>query len=89
MHSHTHTANDRILQGRGDRIRTAMFPETIQEGEEVPSTQMMANQPTSLQRLAQPAQVLKAAVSGLASYQVKEGEGCVCACVCVCVGGGR
>ena len=47
-----------------------MFPETITEGEEVPSTQMMPGQPTNLQRLAQPAQILKAAVSSLATYQV-------------------
>ena len=62
--------NDRMLQSREGRIRMTMFPETIQEGEEVPSTQVAPNQPTSLQRLAQPAQILKAAVSSLASYQV-------------------
>ena len=53
-----------------------MFPETIREGEEVPSTQMLPSHPTNLQRLAQPAQILKAAISGLATYQV--GGGCVC-----------
>lgn len=56
-----------------------MFPETIQEGEEVPSTQMMPNQQTNLQRLGQPAQILKSALSSLATYQV-----CVCVYVCVC-----
>ena len=56
-----------------------MFPETIHEGEEVPSTQMVPSHPTSLQRLAQPAQILKAAISGLATYQVGGREGmCVC-----------
>lgn len=70
-----HTANDRILQSQPDRIRMTMFPETICEGEEVPSTQMVPSHHTNLQRLAQPAQILKAAISGLATYQV---GGCVC-----------
>ena len=52
-----------------------MFPESIKE--EVPATQMVPNQQTSLQRLAQPGQILKAAILNLANYQV-----------CVCVWGG-
>ena len=59
-----------MLQSRPDRIRMTMFPETIQEGDEIPSTQMMSNQQTNLQRLAQPAQILKSALSSLATYQV-------------------
>ena len=47
-----------------------MFPETMREGEEVPSTQMMPNQQTNLQRLAQSAQILKSALSSLTTYQV-------------------
>ena len=66
-------ANDRILQSQPDRIRMTMFPETIREGEEVPSTQMLPSHPTNLQRLAQPAQILKAAISGLATYQGSAG----------------
>lgn len=66
---------DRILQSQPDRIRMTMFPETIHEGEEVPSTQMVPSHPTNLQRLAQPAQILKAAISGLATYQVGGREG--------------
>ena len=54
-----------------------MFPETIQEGDEIPSTQMMSNQQTNLQRLSQPAQILKSALSSLATYQVSESV-CVC-----------
>lgn len=56
------------MQGRPDRIRMTMFPE---DGMDVPSTQMMRNQPTNLQRLSQPVQILKAIVSGLATYQVR------------------
>ena len=52
-----------------------MFPETIHEGEEVPSIQMVSSHPTHLQQLAQPAQIFKAVISGLAIYQVR---GCVC-----------
>lgn len=55
------------MQGRPDRVRMTMFPE---DGVEVPSTQMVHNQPTNLQRLSQPAQILKAIISGLATYQV-------------------
>ena len=55
------------MQGRPDRIRMTMFPD---DGLEVPSTQVMQNQQTNLQRLAQPAQILKATISGLATYQV-------------------
>ena len=47
-----------------------MFPDTVQEGDEIPSTQMMPNQQTNLQRLSQPAQILKSALSSLATYQV-------------------
>ena len=57
------------MQGRPDRIRMTMFPDDG-PGMEVPSTQMMRNQPTNLQRLSQPAQILKAIISGLATYQV-------------------
>ena len=62
------SANEQIVQGRADRIRMTMFPE---DNMEVPSTQMMHNQPTNLQRLSQPAQILKVIVSGLATYQVE------------------
>lgn len=55
------------MQGRPERIRSTMFPD---DNMEVPSTQMMRNQQTNLQRLSQPAQILKATVSGLATYQV-------------------
>ena len=62
------STTEQIVQGRPDRIRMTMFPD---DGMDVPSTQMMRNQPTNLQRLSQPAQILKAIVSGLATYQVR------------------
>ena len=55
------------------RLVRAMFPETIKEESEISSTcstQMIPNQPTNLQRLAEPSQVVKNAVANLISYQV-------------------
>ena len=48
----------------------AMFPDTVAESEEVPGTQMMPEKQTNLQRMAQPAQILRAAVQNLVNYQV-------------------
>ena len=72
-----------MLQSQPDRIRMTMFPESVGGGEEVPTTQMVPNQPTNLQRLAQPAQILKATVSNLANYQVYSPVYCVCRVCCL------
>lgn len=61
------SATEQIVQSHPDRIRMTMFPD---DGMEVPSTQMIQNQQTNLQRLAQPTQILKATISSLANYQV-------------------
>ena len=54
-----------------DRLRMVMFPETItEESEGIPSTQLNPNQPTNLQRLAEPSQIVKNAVANLINYQV-------------------
>jgi catenin beta 1 len=51
---------------RTDRVRAAMFPETVPQ----PSVSMpMASQPTTVQRLAEPSQMLKTAVMNLVHYQ--------------------
>ncbi|KAF7488000.1 Armadillo segment polarity protein [Sarcoptes scabiei] len=62
-------AADELNQTRSQRIRAAMFPETINEGVEIPSTQFDPNQATSVQRLAEPSQMLKCAVVNLINYQ--------------------
>lgn len=54
---------------RAQRIRLAMFPETLDEGLEIPSTQLEPTLPTAVQRLAEPSQMLKTAVSNLIHYQ--------------------
>ena len=52
-----------------NRVRAAMFPETIDEGMEIQQTQMDTTNPTAVQRLAEPSQMLKNAVVDLINYQ--------------------
>lgn len=54
---------------RAQRVRAAMFPETLEEGMQIPSTQYDAVNPTNVQRLAEPSQMLKHAVVNLINYQ--------------------
>ncbi|PSN33457.1 Armadillo segment polarity protein [Blattella germanica] len=51
--------NQQLSQTRSQRVRAAMFPETLEEGIEIPSTQFDPAQPTAVQRLAEPSQMLK------------------------------
>lgn len=46
-----------------------MFPETLEEGIQIPPTQLDAAHPTAVQRLAEPSQMLKHAVVNLINYQ--------------------
>ncbi len=61
--------NQQLNQTRSQRVRAAMFPETLEEGIEIPSTQLDPEQPTAVQRLAEPSQMLKHAVVNLINYQ--------------------
>ena len=61
--------NAQLNQTRSQRIRAAMFPETLDEGMEIPTTQFDSTQPTAVQRLAEPSQMLKHAVVNLINYQ--------------------
>ncbi|XP_074644359.1 catenin beta-like isoform X2 [Tubulanus polymorphus] len=61
--------NQQLNQTRSQRVRAAMFPETMEEGIQIPSTQLNADQPTAVQRLAEPSQMLKHAVVNLINYQ--------------------
>ncbi|KAL7989956.1 hypothetical protein Chor_012623 [Crotalus horridus] len=54
---------------RAQRVRAAMFPETLDEGMQIPSTQFDAAHPTNVERLAEPSQMLKHAVVNLINYQ--------------------
>ncbi|XP_058808653.1 armadillo segment polarity protein-like isoform X2 [Phymastichus coffea] len=61
--------NDQLSHTRSQRVRAAMFPETLEEGIEIPSTQFDPAQPTAVQRLTEPSQMLKHAVVNLINYQ--------------------
>uniref|UniRef100_A0A8C1TKA0 Junction plakoglobin-like n=1 Tax=Cyprinus carpio TaxID=7962 RepID=A0A8C1TKA0_CYPCA len=54
---------------RAQRVRAAMFPETVMEGTAILSTQMDSSQQTNVQKLAEPSQQLKAAIIHLINYQ--------------------
>jgi len=58
-----------LNQTRSQRVRAAMFPETMEEGIPIPQTNFDPNQPTAVQRLAEPSQMLKHAVVNLINYQ--------------------
>ncbi|XP_014238800.1 armadillo segment polarity protein-like [Trichogramma pretiosum] len=61
--------NSQLSHTRSQRVRAAMFPETLEEGIEIPSTQFDTAQPTAVQRLSEPSQMLKHAVVNLINYQ--------------------
>ncbi|KAM8841951.1 junction plakoglobin-like isoform 1-T1 [Synchiropus picturatus] len=54
---------------RAQRVRAAMFPETLEEGTTILSTQTDPAQMTNVQRLAEPSQMLKTAIIHLINYQ--------------------
>lgn len=54
---------------RAQRVRAAMFPETLLEGSAILSTQIDPSQQTNVQKLAEPSQQLKAAIVHLINYQ--------------------
>ncbi|OQR71856.1 armadillo segment polarity protein-like, partial [Tropilaelaps mercedesae] len=58
-----------LSQTRSQRVRAAMFPETLDEGMDIPSTQYDPSQPTAVQRLSEPSQMLRHAVVNLINYQ--------------------
>lgn len=61
--------NAQLTQTRSQRVRAAMFPETVEEGMNIPSTQFDSQQKTAVQRLSEPSQMLKHAVNNLVNYQ--------------------
>ena len=58
-----------MVRTRADRIRAAMFPETLDDGSSFVSTQYEAGETTCVQKLAQPSQLLKEAIVMLIHYQ--------------------
>ncbi|XP_038140632.1 junction plakoglobin a [Cyprinodon tularosa] len=58
-----------LTLSRTQRVRAAMFPETLEEGTTILSTQTDPAQMTNVQRLAEPSQMLKQAIIHLINYQ--------------------
>ncbi|CAK8674932.1 catenin beta-1-like [Clavelina lepadiformis] len=64
--------HDQFVRTRADRVRDVLFPETMPEDGSmapIPSTQFDQTVSTSVQRLAEPSQMLKKAVVNLIHYQ--------------------
>lgn len=66
-----------LIFSNSQRIRQAMFPETLEEGAHIPSTQFDSTSSTAVQRLAEPSLMLKQAVVNLINYQVRTHNICV------------
>ena len=60
-----------FFSGCSLRIRQAMFPETMTEGSNVPVPQIDPTVNTAVQRLSQPAELVKNTVVDLINYQVR------------------
>ena len=54
---------------RAQRVRAAMFPETLVEGEAALAVQPEPDQQSNVQRLAEPSHLLKTAIVHLINYQ--------------------
>lgn len=54
---------------RAQRIRAAMFPETLEEGIQIPNTKIFTKQETAVEKLSIPSQLLKEAIRNLINYQ--------------------
>lgn len=65
---HIEDISHQLNQTTSQRVAAAMYPETIYGGMEIPSTQFNG-QPTAVQRLAEPSQMLRQAVVNLINYQ--------------------
>ncbi|XP_072105740.1 junction plakoglobin-like [Mobula birostris] len=60
---------EQLASTRGQRVRAAMFPETLESGARVVHTQIDPGQETNVQKLSESSQMLKAAIVQLINYQ--------------------
>ncbi|XP_062303927.1 junction plakoglobin-like [Osmerus eperlanus] len=67
--AHPAEVESQYTMTRAQRVRAAMFPETVAEGTAILSTQTDPSQMTNVQRLAEPSQMLKTAIVHLINYQ--------------------
>ncbi|XP_057699524.1 junction plakoglobin a [Corythoichthys intestinalis] len=66
----TEPPDSQYVLTRGQRVRAAMFPETLEDSTTIlATTQTDPSQLTNVQRLAEPSQMLKAAIVHLINYQ--------------------
>ncbi|XP_061844304.1 junction plakoglobin isoform X2 [Nerophis lumbriciformis] len=66
----TEPADSQYVLTRAQRVRAAMFPETLNDSTTImTTTQTDPSQMTNVQRLAEPSQMLKAAIIHLINYQ--------------------
>ena len=58
-----------LQQTRAQRVRAAMFPESLEEGVAIPQTSFDPSRPSAVERLAEASEMLKIAVIHLINYQ--------------------
>jgi hypothetical protein len=76
VQEHIDSMNAQLSSTRAQRIRAAIFPETLEDrGSDglssipIPSTQFVNGQPTAVQKLSEPSQLLKNAVIDIINYK--------------------
>jgi hypothetical protein len=75
MQEHIDSMNVQFSSTRAQRIRAAIFPETLEDGTSdglsmpMPSTDFVNGQPTAVQKLSEPSQLLKNAVIDIINYK--------------------
>lgn len=75
MQEHIDSMNAQLSSTRAQRIRAAIFPETLEDGPSdgisipVASAQFINGQPTAVQKLSEPSQLLKNAVIDIINYK--------------------
>ena len=76
VQEHLDSINAQLSSTRAQRIRAAIFPETLEDGVgdrlsplTIPSTQFVNGQPTAVQKLSEPSQQLKNAVVDIINYK--------------------
>ena len=75
IQEHIDSMNAQLSSTRAQRIRAAIFPETLEDGASdglsmtIPSTQFANGQSTAVQKLSEPSQLLKNAVIDIINYK--------------------
>lgn len=62
--------NEELQRSRADRVRAALFPETVGDPSKIPSLQMHRDVPTAIQFLSPPCLELRDAIADIINYQL-------------------